>query len=36
VLLIGDSLAVGMADALRLALPGWRVGVDARTSRPLA
>jgi hypothetical protein len=36
VLLIGDSLAVGMAAALRVALPGWSVRVDARTSRPLA
>lgn len=35
VLVIGDSLAVGMADALRAALPGWRVEVDALTSRPL-
>jgi hypothetical protein len=35
VLVIGDSLAVGMADALRAALPGWRVDVDAKTSRPL-
>jgi hypothetical protein len=35
VLVIGDSLAVGMADALRAALPGWRVTVDALTSRPL-
>jgi hypothetical protein len=36
VLVIGDSLAVGMADALKAALPGWRVSVDAKTSRPLA
>jgi hypothetical protein len=36
VLVIGDSLAVGMADALQAALPGWRVRVDAKTSRPLA
>jgi hypothetical protein len=35
VLVIGDSLAVGMADALRAALPGWRVDIDAKTSRPL-
>jgi hypothetical protein len=35
VLVIGDSLAVGMADALRAALPGWRVTIDAKTSRPL-
>jgi lysophospholipase L1-like esterase len=25
-----------MADALRAALPGWRVRIDARTRRPLA
>ena len=36
VLVIGDSLAIGMADALRAALPGWRVSVDAKISRPLA
>jgi hypothetical protein len=36
VLVIGDSLAVGMADALQAALAGWRVRVDAKTSRPLA
>ncbi|HEY1540389.1 MAG TPA: hypothetical protein VGF63_13380 [Solirubrobacteraceae bacterium] len=36
VLVIGDSLAVGMEDALRAALPGWRVTFDARTGRPLA
>ena len=36
VLVIGDSLAVGMADALERALPRWRVRVDARISRPLA
>jgi hypothetical protein len=35
VLVIGDSLAVGMADALRADLPGWRVSIDAKTSRPL-
>ncbi|MEA2151502.1 MAG: hypothetical protein QOD69_3332 [Solirubrobacteraceae bacterium] len=35
VLVIGDSLAVGMAGALAAALPGWHVSVDARTSRPL-
>jgi hypothetical protein len=35
VLVIGDSLAVGMADGLRAALPGWRVTIDAKTSRPL-
>jgi hypothetical protein len=36
VLVIGDSLAVGMEDAVREALPGWRVRFDARTGRPLA
>lgn len=36
VLVVGDSLAVGMADALRAALPGWKVRVDARVGRPLA
>jgi len=36
VLVIGDSLAVGMADALPEALSGWQVRVDAETSRPLA
>jgi len=36
VLVIGDSLAVGMADGLRAALPGWRVRVDGKISRPLA
>ena len=36
VLVIGDSLAVGMADALRAALPGWRVRIDGKISRPLA
>jgi lysophospholipase L1-like esterase len=36
VLVIGDSLAVGMQDALRAALPGWHVTFDARTGRPLA
>jgi hypothetical protein len=35
-LVIGDSLAVGMADALREALPRWDVRVDAKISRPLA
>ena len=34
--MIGDSLAVGMADALRAALPGWKIEIDALTSRPLA
>ena len=36
VLVIGDSLAVGMADTLRAALPGWRVSIEAKISRPLA
>ncbi len=36
VLVIGDSLAVGMADTLRASLPGWRVNIEAKTSRPLA
>jgi len=36
VLVIGDSLAVGMEDAMRAALPGWRVRTDARIGRPLA
>lgn len=36
VLVIGDSLAEGMAAPLRAALPGWRVTIDALTSRPLA
>jgi hypothetical protein len=35
VLVIGDSLAVGMADYLRAALPGWRVRIDGKISRPL-
>lgn len=35
-LVIGDSLAVGMESSLRAALPGWTVRVDARTGRPLA
>ncbi|HTN25550.1 MAG TPA: hypothetical protein VL120_16290 [Solirubrobacteraceae bacterium] len=36
VLVIGDSLAVGMEAPLRAALPGWRVTVDGLISRPLA
>ena len=36
VLVVGDSLAIGMADSLRAALPGWQVRVDARIGRPLA
>ena len=35
-LVIGDSLAVGMADALRAALPGWRVRIEAKHGRSLA
>ena len=35
-LVIGDSLAVGMADTLRASLPGWSVSIDAKISRPLA
>src|SRR3954452_7985270 len=33
---VGDSLAVGMAPALRTALDGWRLWMDARVGRPLA
>lgn len=36
VLVIGDSLAVGMADPLRASLPGWKVSIEAKISRPLA
>jgi hypothetical protein len=36
VLVIGDSLAMGMAEPLQAALPGWRVRTDARIGRPLA
>jgi lysophospholipase L1-like esterase len=36
VLVIGDSLAVGTAEALPAALPGWRVRTDAKIGRPLA
>jgi hypothetical protein len=36
VLVIGDSLAVGMAPALKADLRGWNVRVDARIGRPLA
>jgi hypothetical protein len=36
VLVIGDSLAIGMDDAMRAALPGWRVRTEAKISRPLA
>jgi hypothetical protein len=35
-LLIGDSLAVGIKSLLPSLLPGWRVTVDGRVSRPLA
>jgi hypothetical protein len=34
--LIGDSLAVGIRSLLPSLLPGWRVTVDGRVSRPLA
>lgn len=36
VLMIGDSLAVGTAEDLQAALPGWQVRTDGRVSRPLA
>jgi hypothetical protein len=36
VLLIGDSLALGIAQPLQALLPGWRVRVDGRIGRPLA
>jgi hypothetical protein len=35
-IVIGDSLAVGMAQPLRADLPGWDVPVDGRIGRPLA
>src|SRR4051812_46413803 len=34
--LIGDSLAVGVQSLLPSLLPGWRVTVDGRVGRPLA
>jgi hypothetical protein len=34
-IVIGDSLAVGMAGYLRGDLPGWDVAIDGRTGRPL-
>jgi hypothetical protein len=34
--MVGDSLAVGVRTLLPAALPGWSVQVLARTSRPLA
>jgi hypothetical protein len=34
--LIGDSLAVGVRSLLPGLLPGWKVSVDGRVSRPLA
>jgi hypothetical protein len=34
-IVIGDSLALGMATALRAALPGWPVSIDGRVGRPL-
>lgn len=36
VLVIGDSLAMGMAEPLQAALPGWRVRTDGRIGRALA
>jgi hypothetical protein len=36
VVVVGDSLAVGMRDILPSVLPGYRVSVDALTGRPLA
>ncbi|HEU4973663.1 MAG TPA: hypothetical protein VFT50_01135 [Baekduia sp.] len=36
VVVVGDSLAVGMETALPAALPGWSVSIDGRTGRPLA
>jgi hypothetical protein len=33
---IGDSLAVGMRPWLAATLPGWQVSIDGRTGRPLA
>ncbi|MCW2967000.1 MAG: hypothetical protein JWM71_772, partial [Solirubrobacteraceae bacterium] len=35
-IVIGDSLAVGMAQALPADLPGWDVPVDGRVGRPLS
>lgn len=35
-IVIGDSLAVGMAPTLRGLLPDWDVAVDGRTGRPIA
>jgi hypothetical protein len=35
-IVIGDSLAVGMAPTLRGLLPEWDIPVDGRTGRPLA
>ncbi|MEY2534406.1 MAG: hypothetical protein QOF29_2316 [bacterium] len=34
--LVGDSLAVGVRSLLAPLLPGWQVRVDGRTGRPLA
>ena len=36
VLVIGDSLALGIEQPLKAALAGWRVHVDGRIGRPLA
>jgi hypothetical protein len=35
-IVIGDSLAVGMEPYLSQVLPGWSIDVDARIGRPLA
>lgn len=35
-IVIGDSLAVGMAPTLRGLLPEWEIPVDGRTGRPLS
>jgi|GEM_PF-1970347 len=36
VIVIGDSLALGIEQPLKALLPGWRVRVDGRIGRPLA
>jgi hypothetical protein len=36
VIVIGDSLAIGIEQPLKALLPGWRVRVDGRIGRPLA
>ena len=35
VFVVGDSLAVEMADSLRASLSGWRMRIDAEWGRPL-